>query len=49
MSVYCMNTLPSCKKTGIIPNQIDNMTMNNLIGFAAHEKMYALMKPYFKE
>lgn len=37
------------EKTGIIPKQIDNMTMNNLIGFAAHEKMYALMKPYFKE
>lgn len=36
------------ERTGNVPNQIDKETLYDLIGFAAHEKMYALMQPYFK-
>lgn len=37
------------ENTGIVPKEIDSQTLYDLIGFAAHEKMYALMQPFFKE
>lgn len=42
------NLMFEYERTGNVTSQIDEETLNNLIGFAAHEKMYALMQPYFK-
>lgn len=44
-----LNLMFKYERNGNVPNQIDDETLNDLIGFAAHEKMYALMQPYFKE